>query len=96
MLQRLHSETARKINALDEAYGRQVWFQYWDVCLTYEKSYYARLHYVIDNPVKHGLVSNAEDYRYCSAAWFRENADPVFCKKVLSFRYDKLDIPDDF
>ncbi len=41
MIQRLHSQTAREVNRLDGVTGRQVWFQYWDTCLTFEKSYYA-------------------------------------------------------
>ena len=50
MIQRLHSQTSREVNRLDGAQGRKVWFQYWDTCLTYEKSYYARLNYVHNNP----------------------------------------------
>ena len=33
------------------------------------KSYLARLNYVHQNPVKHGLVRVANQYRWCSAAW---------------------------
>jgi putative transposase len=96
MLQRVHSQTSREVNKLDKALGRQVWFQYRDTCLTYEKSYYARLHYVMENPVKHGIVANAELYPFCSAVWFSVNADPSFYGKVKSFRFDRLDLEDDF
>ena len=71
-------------------------FQYWDTCLTYEKSYYARLNYVHNNPVKHGLAPVADQYPFCSAAWFRAQADPRFRKKVESFRHDRVKIVDDF
>ena len=70
MLQRLHSATARAVNRMDGTPGRQVWFQFWDTCLTYEASYYARLKYVHNNAVHHGLVPTAEQYEFCSAAWF--------------------------
>lgn len=96
MIQRLHSQTSREVNKLDEAPGRQVWFQYWDTCLTFEKSYYARLNYVHNNPVKHGLVEIAENYPFCSAAWFKSQIEPGFRRKVESFRYDRLKIVDDF
>jgi putative transposase len=96
LLQRLHSVTAREVNRLDGTPGRCVWFQYWDTCLTYEKSYYPRLNYVHNNPVKHGIVTVAEQYPFCSAGWFRAQAEPQFRRKVESFRYYRIAIPDDF
>jgi REP-associated tyrosine transposase len=96
MIQRLHSQTARVINGEDGMKGRRVWFQYWDTCLTYEKSYYPRLNYVHNNPVKHGLVARADQYPFCSAAWFERNAEPGFRRKVESFRFDRVKVPDDF
>ena len=56
VLKQLHSDTARELNLLDNKAGRTVWFNYWDTKLTFEKSYLARLNYVHQNPVKHGLV----------------------------------------
>src|SRR6185295_13265442 len=41
---------------IDNATGRQVWYNFWDTKLTFENSYLARLNYVHQNPVKHGLV----------------------------------------
>ncbi|NIR49584.1 hypothetical protein GWO43_13850 [candidate division KSB1 bacterium] len=96
MIQRLHSQTSREVNKLDGTSGRQVWFQYWDTCLTFEKSYYPRLNYVHNNAVKHGLVQKAEDYPFCSAAWFQAQTEPAFRRKVESFRYDRIKIIDDF
>jgi putative transposase len=96
MIQRLHSETSRKVNEMDSLPGRRVWFQYWDSCLTFEKSYYARLNYVHNNPVKHKIVAVADQYSFCSARWFAKYAEPSFRRKVESFRYDRLKIEDDF
>jgi len=96
LLQRLHSLTAREVNRLDGTPGRRIWFQYWDTCLTYEKSYYARLNYVHNNPVKHGIVTVAEQYPFCSAGWFWAQAEPQFRRKVESFRYERVRIPDDY
>ena len=96
MIQRFHSQSARQLNDLDNTSSRNVWFQYWDTCLTYDKSYYARLNYVNNNPVKHGLVKNADQYPFCSATWFKAQADPGFRKKVESFKYDRVKIIDDF
>ena len=96
MLQRLHSLTAREINRLDQTAGRQVWFQYWDTCLTYEKSYLARLHYVNHNPVHHRLVAVATQYPFCSAAWFEQQVEPGFHRKVELFACDHITVVDDF
>lgn len=47
LIQHFHSEASRQLNLLDGAAGRTVWYQYWDTCLTFEKSYLARLNYVM-------------------------------------------------
>ena len=36
-LKHLHGETARKLNLLDQLTGRQVWYNFWDTELTFEK-----------------------------------------------------------
>jgi putative transposase len=95
-IQKLHSVTAREINRRDQTGGRRVWFQFWDTCLTYERSYLVRLHYVNNNAVHHGLVSNAMNYPFCSATWFELHSEPSFRRKVQSFRWDRLRIVDDF
>lgn len=92
----LHTATASAINKLDQATGRKVWFQYWDTCLTSEKSYLARLNYVHNNAVHHQVVPVAEQYEFCSAKWFAANADSIFRRKVASFRHDHLNFLDDF
>jgi len=83
-------------NRMDNLSGRKVWFQYWDTCLTYEKSYYARLNYVMNNPVCHGLVSVASAYKFCSAGWFESAADQGSLNKVKSFQYDQVKVQDEF
>jgi putative transposase len=92
----LHRQSARFVNGLDATPGRKVWHNFVETRLTFEKSYLARLNYVIQNPVKHGLVRLAADYPWCSAAWFSKNATPAFQKTVASFKIDRLNIKDDF
>jgi putative transposase len=96
MLSTLHVKTAGWINKLDKTPGRQVWFNYRETRLTYEKSYLARLNYVHQNPVKHGLVPVANQYPYCSTRWFERTASPAIVKTIYRFNTDKLQIPDDF
>ena len=96
MLGELHKRTSRWINARDRSPGRQVWHNFRETQLTYEKSYYARLHYTHQNPVKHGLVPVANQYPWCSAAWFEQNASPAHVQTVYGFPIDRVNVLDDF
>ena len=95
-ISKLHAQTARRMNELDAATGRRVWYQYYDSHITYERSYFARLKYVHENPVHHGLVPAAVNYRWCSAAWFEREADTAFRKTVASFKTDSISVFDSF
>ncbi|MFN8413665.1 MAG: transposase [Anaerolineales bacterium] len=96
LIRQVHSKTAVELNKLDKTSGRKVWHNYWDTCLTHETSYYARLHYVHLNPVKHKLTQNAEEYPFCSYRWFLEKTGEEFQNVVMSQSIDKLKIYDDF
>jgi len=95
-LNELHSSTARDVNRLDRIEERQVWHNYWDKQLTYEKSYLARLNYVHQNPVKHDLVAVANQYPWCSAAWFERTATPAQVKTIYGVKTDAVNVLDDF
>jgi putative transposase len=92
----LHERTAKWLNRLDVAPGRQVWFNFRETRLTYEKSYLARLNYVHQNAVKHRLVPVANQYPWCSAAWFERTARPAQVKTVYGFKTDQLKIYDEY
>ena len=96
LVRKLHANTARTLNRMENAEGRQVWYQYRDTRITFDKSYFARLRYVQQNPVKHGLAKNAENYKWCSAAWFKRTAPLALLQTVENFPIDKLRIEDDF
>ena len=95
-VKRLHGETATEMNHRDDELTRQVWFNYWDTQLTFEKSYLARLNYAHQNAVKHGLVRVANQYPWCSAAWFERTARPAQVRAIYSFKTEKISIRDDF
>ena len=96
MLSRLHVETAKWINKLDRAEGRRVWFNFRETRLTYQKSYLARLNYVHQNPVKHGLVPVANQYPWCSARWLERTASPAMVKSIYRFKIDRVQVYDEF
>ena len=95
-LSHLHTSTASELNRQDQASARKVWYNFWDSKITFERSYLARLSYVHRNPVKHGLVMVANQYRWCSAAWFERTSAPAMVKTIYSFRIDRLNIADDY
>jgi len=96
MLTRLYVDSAIAINRRDDTKGRQVWYQFRDSQLTYERSWLARLKYTHENAVHHGIVANAMNYRWCSASWFAATASPAFTETVRRMKIDKLSIYDDF
>ena len=96
MLGKLHAVSARHINREDQTPGRKVWFQFWDSHITYEPSWLARLRYVHENPVHHGVTSDAETYRWCSAKSFASDPNRSFVKSVDQMKTDRVSVIDDF
>ena len=96
MLGFLHEKTCKWINKLDDSSGREVWHNFWETKLTHKNSYLARLNYVHQNPVKHGLVYVANQYPWCSAAWFERTARPAQVKTIYGFKIDRLKVLDDY
>ena len=96
MISKRHTRSARELNAQDQQPGRKVWFQYFDSHITFTNSYLARLKYVHNNPVHHGLVACAQNYPWCSAGWFARNARPAFRATVEGFKIDALTVRDAF
>jgi len=93
---KLHMLTAKAFNRMDGTPGRQVWYQYWDSRITYERSYLARLQYVHTNPMHHGVVRVATEYRWCSAGWFERTAERSLRETVASFKTDRVNVMDSF
>ena len=101
MLGLLHEKTAKWVNQLDAESPRKVWHNFWDTRLTYPKSYLARLNYVHQNPVRHGLVPVANLYPWCSAGWFERTGRPAQVRMIYGVPiervkvYDEYDVPAD-
>ncbi len=96
LVRELHSRSAKAINREDHCEGRKVWFSYWESRITFHKSFLARLNYVHENAVRHGLVLKASAYTWCSAGWFERKADRAFFRMVRSLPTDRVSVPDDF
>ena len=94
MLAELHEKTAKWVNKLDSVPGRKVWFNFRESLLTFQKSYLARLSYVHQNAVKHGLVAVANHYPWCSAGWVEKVASPAQVRAIFSFAIDRVRVED--
>jgi putative transposase len=81
---------------LDQVVGRQVWYQYWEIELTYPASYFARLGYVHRNAVHHGIVREPSLYASCSAGWFERRAETSFYKRIMTLKIDRVKMDDEF
>lgn len=95
-LQRLHGVSSHQLNEVDGVKGRKVWHNFRDTKLTLQHSYLARLNYVHQNAVKHGLVRLANQYPWCSAPWFERVASPAQIKTIYGFKIDRVNVYDDF
>jgi putative transposase len=96
LISHLHANTAKFVNEIDGTPNRRIWWQYWDSHITYAHSYLARLNYINQNAVKHGIVNLATDYPWCSAQWFEKTNPVSFCKTIQSFKIDKVKVLDEF
>jgi putative transposase len=96
MLGELHLRLSVWVNRLDGELGRQVWHKYWETRLTYQRSYLARLQYVHQNPVKHGLVRVAIEYPWCSAGWLERTASTARIESLRRFKIDRIEVADEF
>jgi putative transposase len=88
---KLHSHTTKELNNREGITGRtRLWQNFRETHLTHQASYLARLNYVHQNAVHHGLVLKASDWKWCSALRFKKEVRPAWVKTIASFRYDEI------
>ena len=68
----LHGASAHGLNRLDSMSGRSVWQNYWDKCVRNEQELWIGFNYIHQNPVKHGYVSQMEDWGFSSYKFWLE------------------------
>ncbi len=90
MLRKLHSISAKWVNAQDGTPARKVWHNFLESHIVTENSHLARLHYVHANAVHHKVALVANEYPWCSAAWFEQHSSPARIKTVYGFPADRL------
>ena len=92
-VKKLHRRISINTNRLDNIKGRHVMENYWDKCITYEKSYWARLNYINNNPAKHGYVESASDYPFGSY-YYSKHEEWTELEKM--YPWDIVNEKDDF
>ena len=69
---RWHNVKSTQWNREDGKAGRQVWYKFSDRKINGERHHYATLNYIHANPVKHGYVGKANEWRWSSFSKYLE------------------------
>ena len=74
----------------------KIWWNYWDTCITYERSYFTRLNYLWYNPQKHGMIENAEAWEFGSLYHRIQEEDQYIKTLREGYPFDSVKVRDDF
>jgi len=85
-----------KNNIYSKNNGNKIWWNYWDTCITYERSYFARLNYIHFNPVKHGYVDSPDKWKFSSYCEFCNELGKDAEKIVKNYPFNRIRIKDEF
>ncbi|NOG45941.1 MAG: hypothetical protein HND50_11940 [Calditrichaeota bacterium] len=94
VIKNLHKFTAMFIRKYKPELTKEnkIFHNYWDTCITYERSYYTRLNYIYLNPVKHGYANDPQEYQFGSFHFRYKYGDKEINKILSDFPSDKLDL----
>jgi putative transposase len=71
---------------------KRIFNNYWDTCITYERSYFARINYLYFNPVKHGYVDHPAKYPFGSY-FYRVKQEKIYLEGLVrKHPFDQLDL----
>ena len=91
MVKKLHSLATKELNRRDGMAGRtRLWQNFRETQLTHHESYMARLNYVHQNAVHHGLVRKASEWKWCSAGEFKKAVSSAWLRTVAGYRFDEI------
>ena len=79
----------------ESADAKPVFYNYWDTCIDYERSYFSRINYIWNNPVKHGYVADPKDWPWGSFI-SRIKSQTEVQKIMTNFPCDRTRVYDDF
>lgn len=82
-IKEIHGKSAFQLNKIDSTPNRQVWQNYWDVCLYSERDYFQTMNYIHLNPVKHGFAKRMSEYEFSSFNNFYQKGDKEICESFF-------------
>ncbi len=86
----------KNINTVNIRSNKKVWHNYWDTCIDFESSYFARINYIWNNPVKHGYVEESQEWKFGSFYELYRN-DQVNIQTILNnYPSDRIKIRDEY
>lgn len=94
---KIHRRSAYLLKRKNKVSALRFWWNYWDTCVRDERDFYSRINYIFCNPVKHGYVTNIEDYVWSSFRDFlRKNGSEMIRRQFQKYRFENLKVEDDF
>ena len=93
----IHRQTSHFIKKINKKKtGEKCFHNYWDTCITFQNSYFARLNYIFYNPVKHGYVKDAKDYKWGSYYYRYKYQKDYLLTLRKTYKWDMISVPDSF
>jgi putative transposase len=89
-LGRVHGRSAVYANRRDHTPGRKVWYKYSDRKVRSEGHFWACLHYIIINPVRHGYVETMKEWAWSCYAELLEKRGEAWVDDLVRL-YPVLD-----
>jgi putative transposase len=92
-LKHLHGTTSRQWNIEDNLTGKcRIWYKFADACIRNDEHLHLAFNYIHYNPVKHGYVSDPNEWPWSSLSIYYEDKG----KDWLQEQWETYKPPDDF
>ncbi|WP_305908293.1 transposase [Methylomarinum sp. Ch1-1] len=97
LIKKIHAQSGFHIKRIADISGK-VWWNYWDYCLRDENDYFRHLNYLFYNPIKHGYVTDLNDYPYSSFPDIMQQQGRAFLRNQFKHYadYKTLSLDDEF
>ncbi len=98
MMKEIHVFASMRLRKQNESLRveRKIFHNYWDSCISFDRSYYSRLNYIYANPVKHGYVQFPEEYEWGSYKLRLEKSAEYLKELQEKYLCDKVKVADEF
>ena len=98
IMKNIHSVSGFRIKQATQAQN-PIWWNYWDYCPRDENDYFRHLNYLFNNPVRHGYITDLNDYPFSSFhQYFKQQGRDELVRQFRAYpEYKTLfSVEDDF